>query len=106
MEYTEDHLLFPLVSEPRSRWEKAGLSPRQERSFNRVSSLLVAMFITGWIYTIATAGSTVALAQGAVTPITTAITANPLGADAPPEAPHLTDAFARRFVADFAREVG
>jgi uncharacterized protein YcbK (DUF882 family) len=106
MEYREDHLLFPLVGEPRSRWEKAGLSPRQERSFNRVSSLLVAMFITGWIYTIATAGSTVSLAEGAVTPITTAITANPLGADAPPEAPHLTDAFARRFVADFAREVG
>src|SRR4051812_19140143 len=104
MEYREDNLLFPLVGEPRSRWEKAGLSPRQERSFNRVSSLLVAMFVTGWVYTIATAGSTVSVAEGAVTPITTAITTSPLADDAPPEAPHLTDAFARRFVADFARE--
>ena len=47
MEYTEDHLLFPLVTEPKSRWEKAGLSPRQEASFNRVSLLLVALFLTG-----------------------------------------------------------
>jgi hypothetical protein len=52
MEYTEDQFLFPLVTEPRSRWEKAGLSPRQERSFNRVSTLLVALFVTGWLYSI------------------------------------------------------
>src|SRR3954469_8725060 len=52
MEYAEDPFLFPLVTEHRSRWEKAGLSPRQERSFNRVSTLLVALFVTGWLYSI------------------------------------------------------
>ena len=52
MEYAEDPFLFPLVTEPRSRWEKAGLSPRQERSFNRVSTLMVAIFVTGWLYSI------------------------------------------------------
>jgi uncharacterized protein YcbK (DUF882 family) len=107
MEYTEDHLLFPLVTEPRSRWEKAGLSPRQERSFNRVSSLLVAMFVTGWIYTVAVASADeIDPNAAAVAPLTGAITRSPLSSDAPPEVPHLTEAVARAFVADFEREVG
>src|SRR4051812_19984495 len=107
MEYTEDQFLFPLVSEPRSRWEKAGLSPRQERSFNRVSTLLVAMFVTGWTYTVATASANgPPLDQAEVTPLTAAITRSPLASDAPSETPHLSDASARQFVEDFARQVG
>ena len=49
MEYANDELLFPLIREPRSRWERAGLSPRQERWFNLASTFLVVLFAAGWI---------------------------------------------------------
>jgi uncharacterized protein YcbK (DUF882 family) len=49
MEYVDDELLFPLIREPASRWERAGLTPRQERWFNLATSLLVALFAIGWI---------------------------------------------------------
>jgi uncharacterized protein YcbK (DUF882 family) len=53
MHYADDHFLFPLVREPRSRWERSGLSPRQERAFNWLATLLVLLFVAGWAYTIA-----------------------------------------------------
>jgi uncharacterized protein YcbK (DUF882 family) len=53
MEYVEDDLLFPLVREPASRWERAGLTPAQERWFNLVSTVLVALFAIGWLTAVA-----------------------------------------------------
>ena len=53
MHYADDHFLFPLVREPRSRWERAGLSPRQERRLSWALNLLVLLFVAGWGYTIA-----------------------------------------------------
>ena len=107
MEYVDDHFLFPLVREPRSRWEKAGLSPRQEKSFNRVSTLLMAVFITGWVYTFAFADpETLGRPAEPVTPITSALTRNPLSPRAPAPAPYLADEFVRSFGADFEEEVG
>ncbi|HEX8208816.1 MAG TPA: hypothetical protein VF584_01420 [Longimicrobium sp.] len=52
MHYADDHFLFPLVREPRSRWERAGLSPRQERRVSLALNLLVLLFVAGWAYTI------------------------------------------------------
>lgn len=53
MHYADDHFLFPLVREPRSRWERAGFSPRQERRVTWALNLLVLLFVAGWGYTIA-----------------------------------------------------
>lgn len=106
MEYAEDHFLFPLVTEPRSRWEKAGLSPRQERSFNRVSTLLVAMFATGWIYSVFVAPrADLSANQPPVTRLSSAITSNPLSPDGAPVAAYLTDRVVQAFSESFAQEV-
>jgi hypothetical protein len=103
MEYTEDQFLFPLVTEPRSRWEKAGLSPRQERSFNRVSTLLVAMFVTGWVYSIFLAPPE---DLEAVARISSELVRSPLAKDAPTPAAFLTEGVVRAFATDFEREAG
>jgi len=107
MEYTEDQFLFPLVTEPRSRWEKAGLSPRQERSFNRVSTLLVAMFVTGWLYSIFLAPpEDLEAGRPPVARISAELTSSPLAKDAPTPAAYLTDGVVRAFATDFEREAG
>ena len=107
MEYADDPFLFPLVTEPRSRWEKAGLSPRQERSFNRVSTLLVAMFVTGWLYSILLADREALAAEPpAVARITSELVRSPLGRDAPTPAAFLTEGMVRAFASDFEREAG
>jgi hypothetical protein len=108
MEYGEDQFLFPLVTEPRSRWEKAGLSPRQERSFNRVSTLLVAMFVTGWVYSIFLAPPEDLEAAGRppVARISGELVRSPLARDAPTPAAFLTEGMVRAFATDFEREAG
>ena len=106
MEYADDPFLFPLVTEPRSRWEKAGLSPRQERSFNRVSTLLVAMFVTGWLYSIFLAPPEDLEARPPVARITSELVRSPLGRDAPTPAAFLTEGMVRAFASDFEREAG
>ncbi|HYJ80287.1 MAG TPA: hypothetical protein VEW03_11820 [Longimicrobiaceae bacterium] len=106
MEYVEDHYLFPLVREPSSRWEKAGLTPRQERGFSRVATLLVAMFVTGWLYSIFLADSeALAADRPTVARISTQLLRSPLAADAPPEPAFLIDEFVQSFAADFEEEV-
>lgn len=106
MQYADDPFLFPLVTEPRSRWEKAGLSPRQEQGFNRVSILLVAMFVTGWLYSIFLAPPRDLLARAPVARITSEITRSPLGSAAPTPAAYLTDGMVRAFAGEFEREAG
>jgi uncharacterized protein YcbK (DUF882 family) len=106
MEYADDPFLFPLVTEPRSRWEKAGLSPRQERSFNRVSTLLVALFVTGWLYSIFLAPPEDLEAHPPVARISGQVTRSPLDADAPATAAYLTEGMVRAFASDFERQAG
>ena len=106
MEYRDDPFLFPLVTEPKSRWEKAGLSPRQEASFNRVTLLLVALFLTGWIYTIFLAPRADLEAATPVARIAGAITRTPLAEEAPPEAAFLTDRLVQGFADDYQRQIG
>jgi uncharacterized protein YcbK (DUF882 family) len=103
MEYAEDHYLFPLVREPHSRWEKAGLSPRAERSFNRVATLLMAVFLTGWTYSIVLADRTGDRAP--VASISRSILRSPLAADAPAEPAFVVDEFVRSFAEDFEADV-
>lgn len=106
MEYVEDHLLFPLVREPHSRWERAGLSPRQERNFNRVSTLLVALFVAGWGYSLFLAPrADLDPDQPAVARISNEILRSPLAAEAPPEPAFLVDRFVAAFAEDFEEEI-
>jgi hypothetical protein len=105
MEYADDHFLFPLVREPRSRWEKAGLSPRAERSFNRVATLMMALFFVGWGYSIFLADAGALSDRSPVATISRRILRSPLAADAPPEPAFMVDEFVQSFAADFEAEV-
>jgi uncharacterized protein YcbK (DUF882 family) len=107
MEYANDPFLFPLVREPASRWERAGLSEKQERSFNRVATMLVGLFLVGWIYTLAFAPRKDLLADGPpVARITEQLTRSPLARDAAVPAAFVLDQFVSSFEADFAEQVG
>ncbi|HEX2207497.1 MAG TPA: hypothetical protein VHG93_07425 [Longimicrobium sp.] len=106
MEYAQDPFLFPLVREPASRWERAGLSERQERTFNRVATLLAGLFLIGWTYTIFFAPRADLAAGPPVARISTQLTRSPLARDAAPAAVFVLDEFVRGFERDFARQVG
>lgn len=107
MEYARDEFLFPLWTEPYSRWEKAGLKPEQEHRFNRIASVLVGLFLIGWVYSIGFAPrEDLALDQPPVAQITSQILRSPLAADAPPEPAFLVDEFVKSFGATYAEEVG
>jgi uncharacterized protein YcbK (DUF882 family) len=106
MEYAQDPFLFPLVREPRSRWERAGLSPRQERAFNRVATLLVGLFLTGWIYTLAFAPRAHLRASVPVESIAERVLRSPLARNAAPAPAFVMDEFVRSFEKDFSEDVG
>lgn len=83
----------------RRRFERPGLSPTQERVFNTLSVVLVALFAVGWTYTLA-GGRT----RGVVpSSLTSAVTASPLSGSAPPPTPYLLDAALRSLVNDSMR---
>ncbi|HYR10048.1 MAG TPA: hypothetical protein VEQ60_19900 [Longimicrobium sp.] len=107
MEYAHDPFLFPLVREPASRWERSGLSQKQERTFNRVATLLAGLFLVGWIYTIAFAPRADLRADAPpVARISTQLIRSPLASDAAPNAAFVVDEFVRSFEADFEKQVG
>ena len=107
MEYADDPFLFPLVREPSSRWERSGLSEKQERAFNRVATLLAGMFLVGWTYTIFFAPRADLMADGPpVARISTQLIRSPLARDAAPEPVFLVDEFVRTFEAQFEKQVG
>jgi uncharacterized protein YcbK (DUF882 family) len=106
MEYVRDPFLFPLVTEPRSRWERAGLSERQERTFNRVATLLVGVFLVGWIYTLGFAPRAHLRAEVPVGSVTSRIIRSPLARDAAPAPAFVMNEFIARFERDFEEDVG
>ncbi|HEX8391449.1 MAG TPA: hypothetical protein VF665_03745 [Longimicrobium sp.] len=107
MEYARDEFLFPLWTEPYSRWERSGLDPRKEWVFNRVATLLVAVFLTGWVYTIGFAPRAyLDPNQPAVARITTELMRSPLNAETAPEPAFLVDRFVQSFESDFEEQVG
>jgi uncharacterized protein YcbK (DUF882 family) len=88
-----DSSLLPLGHRPYRRFERPGLTPRQERVFNVVIVAIVALFAVGWIYTLLDSR-----ARDATPPLLGgAVTINPLSPEAPPETPYLLDAALRRF---------
>lgn len=107
MEYANDPFLFPLVREPSSRWERSGLTGKQERAFNRVATLLTGLFLVGWIYTIGFAPRKDLMANAPpVARISTQLIRSPLAVDAAPDAAFLVDQFVQSFEADFEKQVG
>jgi hypothetical protein len=92
MSKDRDHTLFPLAGEPRSRWERSGLRPEQERHFNNALWLLVFVFSAGWLYSVA-----LAAVEGRTPGLTARVTTNPLSTRAPPEAAFAIDALTRQF---------
>jgi hypothetical protein len=103
MEYTNEELP-PLIREPRSRWERSGLTPVQERRFNRVATLLMGMFLAGWVYTVGFAPRDHLPDRfGSVARVTTQIIRSPLAPEAGPEAAFVVDQLARNLARDFAR---
>lgn len=88
-----DPALLPASRRRYRRFERPGLSARQERVFNALSIALVVLFAAGWTYTIADSR-----ARNATPPMLGgAVTINPLSPEAPPETPYLLDAALRRF---------
>ena len=84
------------ASERRRRFEQPGLTARQERIFNRVTTVLVVVFAAGWIYTL-----TQARARGVVAgSIAATVAINPLSPEAPVNTPYLLDAALRGFSRD------
>jgi len=122
MEHAHDPWLFPLVREPASRWERSGLTPDQERWFNRVSLGLFVLFVLGWGYAIGLrlaqpaptdAAATLTPVLGPSSPSSLGdpnapplpgerITRNPLSPGADPIAPTLTAAVLGRTARDYA----
>jgi hypothetical protein len=121
-----NEFLFPLVREPSSRWERAGLSPTQEKWLGRISTGLVVVFLAGWLYSIATRTllppptdpvGTMTPVLGPASPsdasgdpnvprsIGERITQNPLSPAADPLAPTITDALLRSRAARYAAEL-
>ena len=82
------------------------MSEGRERTFNRVATLLVGLFATGWIYTIGFAPRADLMAAQPVGQLTEQLTRSPLAVDAPPEPAFLVDNFVRSFEKDFEEEVG
>jgi uncharacterized protein YcbK (DUF882 family) len=93
--------LMLLVREPRSRWERSGLSTAQERWFNGVALSLVVLFASGWGYSISAARPGSGIAPLSFTSITARVTAAPLAPDAPPITAFVVD----QLVEELAREI-
>jgi hypothetical protein len=92
MEATFDPRSGPLPSfeRRRSRFERAGLSPRRERQLDMVLSALVVLFVVGWVYAISDS------IEHGETGLAARVTENPLSRNAPPEAAFVLDAMVQR----------
>ena len=77
-------IVLRLPEPPRSRWHRAGVTPRGERIFNVVGGLVLALFATGWTWSIAAsrAGLGGSGSSAVITPVTASITAALTDADA------------------------
>ena len=101
MEMTHDNALFPLIREPPSRWERPGLNPRHERTFNTLATLLVVLFVGGWAYSIVKVARGDKVSDTPVATISGAITSNPLSGDAPPTVAYLSDELVNAYADQF-----
>jgi uncharacterized protein YcbK (DUF882 family) len=95
MVYRPDEDLFPIWHEPRSFWERTGLTERQERRLDLAMVGLLALFTVGWIYSAVTA-----LQRGDVPVVARQIggSGTPLSPDARPDATFAMNALMERFI--------
>jgi uncharacterized protein YcbK (DUF882 family) len=75
------------------RLERAGLTPRQTRVVDLVSTVVVVIFAAGWTYTLADTRARESIPTG----LGSIAMSNPLSSTAPPPAVYLLDAAARQF---------
>jgi uncharacterized protein YcbK (DUF882 family) len=88
----------PYIRRQLSRFQKPGLTERQERRFRVASIVVVLFFACGWSYAIA-----VSVETGEPAGVLGRMTANPLDSDGAPEAAFLFDAALNGFAASFDR---
>ena len=86
-------LALRMPEPPRSRWHRAGISPRAERAFDVGAVFLLALFVVGWGWAINVARSTAPTAGG-VSQVTASVVSALTDPDAPTVA-YLTDAALR-----------
>ncbi len=100
MKYADDHFLFPLVHEPRSRWERAGIGEAAQRRFDRAAGLLVALFVAGWAYSIVLVERGEASTSGeSVARLSDRLTRSPFSERAAPDAAFVADELAGQLAA-------
>ena len=95
MAWASNEELFPVWREPRSFWERTGLTPEQRRRLDLALTALVVVILFGWVY-----ATVEALRAGGVPQIARRVASNPtpLSPGAPPGAAFLLDAALRQFV--------
>ena len=106
MAYVSNDELFPVWVEPRSFWERTGLTAEQQRKLNFAMVALVLVILSGWTYSVV-----LAVSRGYVPEIARQIgaaPASPFAEDAAPAAAFLLDAALTEFAAysDFRGESG
>ena len=101
MDAHQDFDLQLLVREPRSRWERSGLTRNQERLFNIVALARLVLFVSGWTYSISAATPGAGPLPPSPFSIASRVTASPLAPDAPAPAAFLVDGL----VTELAREI-
>lgn len=84
-----EHALH-LPAPAKSRWHRAGISPRTERVLELLGTALVAMLMIGWTWTIVVSSTRIADGPGA--PRTASMVANALTSTDAPNAAYLTEA--------------
>jgi uncharacterized protein YcbK (DUF882 family) len=95
MAYVSNEDLFPIWVEPRSFWERTGVTPEQQRKLNIAMVVFVVLLTAGWGYSVS-----LALRRGFVPDMARqlgAAPASPLSNENAPPAAFLLDAALRRF---------
>jgi hypothetical protein len=95
MAYVSNEELFPVWQEPRSFWERTGLTPEQRRRFDQGLVALVVLLLGGWIF-----AAVQAVQRGEAPAMARRIGGEPslLSADAPPPATFLLETAITAFV--------
>ncbi|HET8656958.1 MAG TPA: hypothetical protein VFL93_15645 [Longimicrobiaceae bacterium] len=105
MTYVSNEDLFPVWREPRSFWERTGLSARQRHGLDVALTALVVVLLAGWVYSVAAA-----IREGRAPQMARRIgvEVNPLSETAPPPAAFLLQTALDRFAqaTDYAGESG
>jgi hypothetical protein len=95
MAYFSDEHLFPVWREPRSFWEKTGLTKRQQRALDVALVALLITFSAGWIFSAITA---IRRGEAPVIARQIAGAGSPLSPESAPTATFAMNALMERFI--------